>query len=131
MTNRENNVSSAGHISKRVGKLGNIVSTTKMFLNLLGNIFASWKINFVTATMFLEVGKQGSIDRKHNVCATMFPSSQQCFLCFSLSHGSHIYLNNSLEDFFFMTVHFRKRSNLCKVNIFSVSKCNDFIKREY
>ena len=56
-----------------MGKLGKIVSTTKMFLNLLGNIFASWEANFVSATMFPEVGKQGNIDRKHNVSATMFP----------------------------------------------------------
>ena len=46
----------------------------KMFLNLLGNIFASWEANFVSATMFAEVGKQVNIDRKHNVFATMFPS---------------------------------------------------------
>ena len=54
-------------------KLGNIVFTTKMFLNLLGNIFASWEANFVSATMFPEVGKQGNIGRKHNVSAAMFP----------------------------------------------------------
>ena len=29
-----------------MGKLGNIVSATKMFLNLLGNIFASREANF-------------------------------------------------------------------------------------
>ena len=57
-----------------MGKLGNIVSATEMFLNLLGNIFASWERNFVSATMFLEVGKQGNICRKHNVSATMFPT---------------------------------------------------------
>ena len=54
-------------------KLGNIVSATKMFLSFLENIFASWEANFVSAT-FPEVGKQGNIDRKHNVSATMFPS---------------------------------------------------------
>ena len=32
-----------------------------MFLNFLGNIFASWE-----ATVFLEVAKQANIDRKHN-----------------------------------------------------------------
>ena len=71
--NRENNVSRVGNIN---GKLGNnSVSATKIFLNLLGNIFASWEANFVSAIMFLEVGKQGNIDsRKHNVSATMFPS---------------------------------------------------------
>ena len=45
-----------------------------MFLNFVENIFASWEGNFVTATMFPEVGKQGNIDRKHNVSSTMFPS---------------------------------------------------------
>ena len=73
MLNRENNVSRAGNIWKHVGKLGNIVSATKMFLNLLGNIFASWETNFVSATMFTKVGKQGNIDRKHKVSA-LFPS---------------------------------------------------------
>ena len=57
-----------------MSKLGNIGSATKMFLNLLGNIFASWEANFVSATMFYEVGKQGNIDKKHNVSATIFPS---------------------------------------------------------
>ena len=56
-----------------MGKLGNIVSATKLFLNLLGNIFASWEANFVSTTMFPDVGNQGNIDRKHNVSATMFP----------------------------------------------------------
>ena len=55
-------------------KLGNIVSATKMFLNLSGNIFASLEANFVSATMFPGVGKQGNMDRKLNVSATMFPS---------------------------------------------------------
>ena len=57
-----------------MSKLGNIVSATKMFLNLLGNIFVPWEANFVSATMFPDVGKQGNIDRKHNVSATMFSS---------------------------------------------------------
>ena len=48
-------------------KLGNIVSAAKMFLNSLENIFASWEANFVSVTMFPEVGKQGNIGRKHNV----------------------------------------------------------------
>ena len=73
MPNLENNVSRAGNISKHVGKLGNIVSATKMFLNLLGNIFASWEANFVSTTMFPEVGKLGNI-REHNVSTTMFSS---------------------------------------------------------
>ena len=59
---------------KHAGKLGNIVSPTKMFLNLSGNIFASQEANFVSATMFPGVGKQGNMDRKLNVSATMFPS---------------------------------------------------------
>ena len=45
-----------------------------MFLNFLENIFASWEANFISATMFPEVGKQGNIERKHNVFAKMFPS---------------------------------------------------------
>ena len=57
-----------------MGRLGNIVSATKMFLNFLGSIFASWEANFVSATMFPEVGKQENISREHNVSATMFPS---------------------------------------------------------
>ena len=50
------------------------VFATKMFLNFLETIFASWGANFVSAAMFPEVGKWGNIDRKHNVSATMFPS---------------------------------------------------------
>ena len=57
-----------------VQSTGNIVSAAKIFLNLLGNIFASWEANFVSGTMFSEVGKQEDIDSKHNVSAFMFPS---------------------------------------------------------
>ena len=74
MPNREKNVSRDGNIWKHVSKLGNIVSSTKMFLNLLGSIFASWEENFVSVTMFPGVDEQGNIDRKHNVSVTMFPS---------------------------------------------------------
>ena len=59
---------------KLVGKLGNIVSASKMFLNLLGNIFASRKANFVSAKLFPGVGKLGNMDSKQNVSATVFPS---------------------------------------------------------
>jgi hypothetical protein len=48
-----------------------------MFLNLLGNIFASRVANFVSATMFLRVGKQETFEetsRITNVSTTMFPS---------------------------------------------------------
>jgi hypothetical protein len=49
-----------------------------MFLNLVGNIFASWEANFVSATMFPRVGKHRNIlVRKHRE-SQMFP--QQCFL---------------------------------------------------
>ena len=41
-----------------MGKLGNIVSAAKIFLNLLEDIFASWEANFISARMFPEVGKQ-------------------------------------------------------------------------
>ena len=74
MPNRENNVSRAGDIREHVGKLENIVSAAKMFLNLLGNIFAFYVANSMSTIMFPEVGKQENIDRKHNVSATMFPS---------------------------------------------------------
>ena len=78
-----------------MGKIGNIVSATKMFLNFFGNMLLpvkqilfprnsvsqggqTGKVNrkhSVSTTMFPEVhGKQGNIDRKHNVSATMFPS---------------------------------------------------------
>ena len=69
MPNRENNVSRARNTSKQMGKLGIIVSATKMFLNFFGNIFASREENFVSATMFPE----GNIDRK-DVSAKTFPS---------------------------------------------------------
>ena len=68
-------------VERHVGKLGNIVSATKMFLNLLRNISASWEANFVSATMFHEVDKQGNIDTKHNVFATMFPSLLRADVC--------------------------------------------------
>ena len=55
-------------------KWANLFPQHKKFLNLLRNIFASWEENFVSATMFPEVNKQGNIDRKRNVSATMFPS---------------------------------------------------------
>ena len=58
-------------------KQGNILWNTsrcyQIVLHLLGNIFASWEANFLSATMFPEVGKQGNIDRKHNVSETIFP----------------------------------------------------------
>ena len=57
---------------KRVGKPGNIVSATKMFLNLFGNIFASWEANFVSATMFPEVSNRETL-----IGNIMFP--QHCF----------------------------------------------------
>ena len=65
-----------------MGKLGNIVSATKTFLNFLGNIFASREANFVWATMFPEVGKQGNTDRKH-VSATRFPSLSRALARFA------------------------------------------------
>ena len=58
-----------------VDKLRNICAF-KRSSKLLGNIFASWEANFVSATVFSVVGKQGNIDRKHNVWPTMFPSLQ-------------------------------------------------------
>ena len=58
--------------------LGNNVSATKitlgkreMFLNLIGNVFASREANIVSATMFPRVGKQG------NICGNI--ASHKCF----------------------------------------------------
>ena len=72
------------HVSQGGQTLGNNVSATKitlgkqeMFLNLIGNIFASREANFVSATMFPRMGKQGNFEetsRVTNVSATMFPS---------------------------------------------------------
>ena len=49
------------HVSKSGQTLGNISEKHQMFLNLLGNIFASREANFVSATMFPWVGKRGNI----------------------------------------------------------------------
>jgi hypothetical protein len=49
------------HVSKSGQTLGNIREKHRMFLNLVGNIFASWEANFVSATMFPRVGKHGNI----------------------------------------------------------------------
>ena len=74
-------------------KLGNIVSTTKMFLSLLGNIFGSREANFVSATMFSKVpGKQENIDRQRNVSATIVCSALWACLLWDLS----FYITNNL-----------------------------------
>jgi hypothetical protein len=69
----------------RVGKhwetLVRNIGKHQMFLNSLGNIFASREANFVSATMFPRVGKQGNIWGNienhecfhNNVSTTMFP----------------------------------------------------------
>ena len=60
------------HVSQSGQTLGNIsekhretlvrnIGKHQMFLNLVGNIFASREANFVSATMFPRVGKQGNI----------------------------------------------------------------------
>ena len=53
------------HVSQSGQTLGNISEKNRpkhqMFLNSLGNIFASREENFVSATMFPRVGKQGNI----------------------------------------------------------------------
>jgi hypothetical protein len=49
------------HVSQSGQTLGNISEKHHMFLNLVGNIFASREANFVSATMFPRVGKQGNI----------------------------------------------------------------------
>ena len=52
------------HVSQSGQTLGNTgenIGKHQMFLNLLGNIFASREANFVSATMFPRVGKQENI----------------------------------------------------------------------
>ena len=55
-----------------------------MFLKFLGNIFASWEANFISATMFPEVGKQRNIGMKHDVSATMFPRPRALFVHYAI-----------------------------------------------
>ena len=57
----------------RVGKLGDIVSITKMFLNLFGHIFVFRVAKFYFARKFPDVDKLGNA-YKHNVAETIFPS---------------------------------------------------------
>ena len=49
----------------------NRASATKIFLNLLGNIFASWEENFGSAIIF---PKWRNIDREHKISTTIFCS---------------------------------------------------------
>jgi hypothetical protein len=81
---------------KHVGKLRNILSATNIFLNLLGNVFASREANFVSATMFLGVGKLGNIDnKKQDVSATMFPGLPKVLKTVKRSSVSHLFYRNT------------------------------------
>ena len=53
--------------------------TTKTLLNLLGNIFASWEANFVSATMFPKIAKwkfcfRNNVSRDGKHVSAMFPT---------------------------------------------------------
>jgi hypothetical protein len=48
-------------VGKHLETLVRNIGKHQMFLNLLGNIFSSREANFVSATMFPRVGKQGNI----------------------------------------------------------------------
>ena len=48
-------------VGKHLETLVRNIGKHQMFLNSLGNIFASREVNFVSATMFPSVGKQGNI----------------------------------------------------------------------
>ena len=73
----------------------NIVSATKMFLNLLGNIFASWKANF----MFPQQSFPRWTNREILIRNVMFP--KQCFLvCPGLSDK---HKNERLGEFQFVS----------------------------
>ena len=63
--------------------------------------------NFVSATMFHEVGKQGNIDRKHNLSATMFPTLPR-----ALGSSFKLWLENILFLLLRLNV-----SLLCKLSI--------------
>ena len=68
MTNWEKNVSCVRNTWKYVGKLGNIVSASK----LRGS---SWyQSKFCCCNNDFQGGQTGNFDRKHNISATMFPS---------------------------------------------------------
>jgi hypothetical protein len=53
------------HVSQSGQTLGNISEKHRETSNVsefaIGNIFASWEANFVSATMFPRVGKHGNI----------------------------------------------------------------------
>ena len=55
------------------GEIMKQIKTKLCWQNIFANIFASSKANFVSATMFPDVDKQGNVDRKHKVPATVFP----------------------------------------------------------
>jgi hypothetical protein len=53
----------------------------------IGKHFCFPEANFVSATMFLGVGKLGNIDRKQNDSATMFPSLPRDKIAIAWSPG--------------------------------------------
>ena len=63
-----------------MGKLETSFPQQKCFWICWETFFASRVANFVSATNFSEVGKQGNIDRKHSVSATIFPSLPKALL---------------------------------------------------
>jgi hypothetical protein len=54
-------VSQGGQTLGNITVVRNIGNVSQMFLDSLGNIIASREANFVSATMFPWVGKQGNI----------------------------------------------------------------------
>ena len=69
-----------------LGKLGNIVSATKVFLNLLEAFLILGK-KFSLATVFLRVRKKENIDRKHISATMLFWGLTQSGSIPSLSFG--------------------------------------------
>ena len=62
--------------TRQTRKQGNIISATKVFLNLLGHIFCFLGSKFCFRNNVSRSGQteKHSFDRKHNASATMFPS---------------------------------------------------------
>lgn len=54
--------------------------------------------------------------------------TQEIFSVLKVFTEKSKYLKDCLEDLFFMTIHFRERTNLSKIHVLPVSKCNNFVE---
>ena len=121
----EINVSRAGNIRNMwaLGKLRNIVSTTKMFLNLFGKIIASREAKFCVSNN-VSGGEKTGKHRKH-VSATMFPGLRRAFVLPSATTMIIILV-------YFATGNFISRPNTKYYERFtSNSKCNHYCNLQW